>query len=180
WDSLGKRVRGLLGRCLREAPADRPANFREILEILESLSPRQVVEILPEEDAGIVTPVAVPAPPVRPVTPVVAEVVPPPRRQRRARILEEDAANGRLITDLAPEPVFRLLCEAFVDFGVVGVSTDRQGLKVTGTTGMSWVSFGQQVTGSVFPCSEGTQVAVSSQPSYQVFDWGRGKGEAQK
>jgi hypothetical protein len=187
WNSISKVLADLLEKCLHDEPNQRLSSFQLVLDRLNSLAPLEPV-LLPaeEEPSSIQTVLPVAQPVARPVSqeviPVVlpvAHAAVPPRLPFRPRILENDAANGRLFTNLDADRVFALLCRAFKEFGVSNLSTDRDDLSISGKTGMDLWSFGQKVNGQVRPCSEGSQVIVTSRPS-ALTDWGRGKAEAQK
>jgi hypothetical protein len=189
WNSISKVLAKLLENCLHDDVNQRLSSIQLVLERLDVLSPLQPVVLPAEEEPSSIQEVlpvvqravhAVAQEVVPSVLPVV-QAVKPSRPAFRPRVLENDAANGRLLTNLAPERVFSLLCRAFMEFGVTNLTTDRDNLTVDGKTGMDLWSFGQKVHGEVRPCSEGSQVIVTSRPTGIILsDWGRGKAEAQK
>jgi hypothetical protein len=74
--------------------------------------------------------------------------------------------------------VFAYLAEIFAQYGVRDLESDVGSLRLCGRTGWNWLSFGQQVVGTVTPLPNGVLVAVTSKPTNQFYDWGRGRQQA--
>jgi serine/threonine protein kinase len=177
----------VLAACLSSRAEKRPPHAGALAERLQTLvkppsspthpvakitarppqEPLDVIPVRPQQEEEILD--VLPVDPPRPRKPVT---------QQRPLV---ELQPGQLITSVAPEEVFALLPEVMLQCGVTNLLPHRFSLTVEGTTGMDWVSFGQRVVAQVRSCSRGSLVTVKSQPHklLQLYDWGRGKREAQ-
>jgi WD40 repeat protein len=196
WEAIPAPLRKLLGECLEEDPAARPADCAAVVARLDALrrgeasgpSSRSPLEPLgatwtwlkeaarpllsggarPSGGAGA-TPTA-----SAPGAGSSSGGMP------RPHLVFNDAKHGRIIVDLTPENAFSALLDAFVAFGVQEIVSDHRTLILVGKTGAKLWSFGQAIKGAVESTGQGSLVTVTSRPSGQIYDWGRGRKEAQQ
>jgi serine/threonine protein kinase len=181
----------LLATCLASKAEKRPEDAGVLAQSLKTLVKPKPAPAAPVAKVTPLPPTALPVRPVKaeeildalPVRPLDALLAGPAHSRKPTptpRPLIE-MQGGQLVTSIAPEEVFAVLPEVLTGCGVANLVPHRFSLTVEGATGMDWVSFGQRVVVQVRPGPRGSVVTVTSQPHkyLQLYDWGRGKKEAQ-
>jgi hypothetical protein len=88
-----------------------------------------------------------------------------------------------LVTNLDPAACLNLVQQVFADFPVHGVAVrgnDPYNLELGGRTGFSLESWQQNVRAQIIVRRDGNEIGFTSKPAFQLFDWGRGKREAER